>query len=49
MATIAYKRVSSVSQNTYRQLPDEKFKKVFTDKVSAKDVDRPALNSDEQS
>lgn len=43
MATVAYIRVSSVGQNTDRQLPDEKFDKVFTDKVSAKDVDRPAL------
>lgn len=41
--TVAYIRVSSVSQNVDRQLPDEEFDKVFTDKVSAKDVDRPAL------
>jgi len=41
--TVAYIRVSSVSQNVDRQLPGEEFDKVFTDKVSAKDVDRPAL------
>jgi len=43
MATVAYIRVSSISQNTDRQLPSEEFDKVFTDKVSANDVERPAL------
>lgn len=43
MATVAYIRVSSVGQNTDRQLPDEEFDKTYIDKVSAKDVDRPAL------
>ena len=43
MATVAYVRVSSVGQNTDRQLPDEEFDKTFTDKASAKDTDRPAL------
>lgn len=43
MATVAYIRVSSIGQNTDRQLPDEKFDKTFTDKASAKDTGRPAL------
>ena len=43
MATVAYIRVSSVGQNTDRQLPDEEFDKTYIDKISAKDVDRPAL------
>ena len=43
MSRVAYIRVSSVSQNVDRQLPDEKFDKTFTDKASAKDTDRPAL------
>jgi len=43
MADIGYIRVSSVDQNTDRQLCDIKLKKVFTDKCSGKDTDRPAL------
>lgn len=43
MAKFAYIRVSSVGQNADRQLPDETFDKTFTDKVSAKDAERPAL------
>jgi len=43
MAEIGYIRVSSVDQNTDRQLSDIKLKKVFTDKRSGKDTDRPAL------
>ena len=43
MADIGYIRVSSVDQNTDRQLCDIKLKKIFTDKCSGKDTDRPAL------
>ena len=43
MADIGYIRVSSVDQNTDRQLTDIKLKKVFTDKCSGKDTDRPRL------
>ena len=45
MAKVAYLRVSTSGQNTERQLPDEQFDKVFEDKVSAKDVNRPELQS----
>lgn len=41
--TVGYIRVSSVDQNTGRQLEDQKLDKVFTDKVSGKNTDRPAL------
>jgi DNA invertase Pin-like site-specific DNA recombinase len=40
---IGYKRVSSVDQNEARQLMDIKLDKVFTDKRSGKDRNRPAL------
>lgn len=42
---IAYIRVSTLEQNTARQLDGVgiDFKKVFTDKASAKDTNRPAL------
>ena len=43
MADIGYVRVSSIDQNTDRQLCDIKLKKVFTDKCSGKDVNRPQL------
>jgi len=43
MAEIGYIRVSSVDQNTDRQLNGIKLKKVFTDKRSGKDTERPAL------
>jgi DNA invertase Pin-like site-specific DNA recombinase len=45
LAQIAYIRVSSVDQNTERQLADcgIEFKKIFTDKTSGKNKDRPAL------
>lgn len=45
MATVAYRRVSTSDQNTDRQLAGEKFDKVFEDKASAKDVDRPQLRA----
>jgi len=40
---VGYVRVSSVDQNTDRQLADLKLDKVFTDKASGKDTQRPAL------
>lgn len=44
---IAYIRVSSTTQNTDRQLADLgiKFDKVFEDRVSGKDTDRPQLEA----
>ncbi len=42
-AQIGYIRVSSVDQNTERQLLNVELDKVFEDKCSGKDVDRPAL------
>lgn len=40
---IGYIRVSSYDQNPERQLEGETLDKVFTDKASGKDVDRPQL------
>ena len=40
---VAYIRVSSVDQNTDRQLEGMEFDARFTDKVSGKDTNRPAL------
>lgn len=40
---VAYLRVSSVDQNTDRQLEGFEFDEWFTDKVSGKDTNRPAL------
>lgn len=40
---IAYIRVSSVDQNTSRQLAGIEFDETFTDKVSGKDTNRPQL------
>jgi DNA invertase Pin-like site-specific DNA recombinase len=40
---IGYVRVSSTGQNTERQLDGVTLDKVFTDKVSGKDANRPAL------
>jgi DNA invertase Pin-like site-specific DNA recombinase len=42
---VGYIRVSSVDQNTDRQLDGITLDKVFTDKVSGKDTNRPALQS----
>ena len=42
---IAYIRVSTVEQNTDRQLLDVELDKVFEEKVSAKTADRPQLNA----
>ena len=43
MAKIAYKRVSTTDQNTARQLEGMTFDKVFEDRVSCKDTNRPEL------
>ncbi len=40
---IGYIRVSSAEQNTERQLDGLDMNRIFTDKVSGKSVDRPAL------
>lgn len=42
---IGYVRVSSILQNTERQLADIELDEVFTDKVSGKDVNRPELQA----
>jgi len=41
--TVGYVRVSTVDQNTERQLDGLQLDKVFTDHASGKDTDRPAL------
>jgi DNA invertase Pin-like site-specific DNA recombinase len=43
--TVAYIRVSSVQQNTDRQLFDVERDKEFIEKVSAKDTERPKLKA----
>jgi DNA invertase Pin-like site-specific DNA recombinase len=43
--TIGYIRVSSVDQNTERQLDGIKLDTVFTDKASGKDINRPQLKA----
>ncbi|AHY42255.1 recombinase family protein [Stutzerimonas decontaminans] len=45
MATVGYIRVSTVDQNTERQLDGLTLDKVFEDKCSGKDANRPALNA----
>lgn len=40
---VGYIRVSSIGQNTARQLDGVKLDKVFEDKISGKDTNRPAL------
>lgn len=42
---IGYRRVSSVLQNTERQLDGQKMDKVFEDKLSGKDTNRPQLQA----
>jgi len=42
---VGYVRVSTVDQNTDRQLENIKVDKVFIDKVSGKDVNRPELQA----
>lgn len=43
--TVGYVRVSSISQNTARQLDGLMLDQVFTDKCSGGDTDRPALKA----
>jgi DNA invertase Pin-like site-specific DNA recombinase len=43
--TIGYIRVSSLDQNTERQLDSIPLDQVFTDKASGKDTDRPQLQA----
>lgn len=43
--TVGYIRVSSIAQNTIRQLDGLKLDKVFTDKCSGSTTDRPALHA----
>jgi DNA invertase Pin-like site-specific DNA recombinase len=45
MTNVGYMRVSTVDQNTARQLDGVRLDKVFTDKCSGKDVDRPQLQA----
>ena len=45
MAKVGYIRVSTVDQNTERQLDGLNLDKVFEDKCSGKDVHRPALQA----
>lgn len=45
MANVGYVRVSSIQQNTERQLDGVKLDKVFTEKVSGKNADRPELKA----
>ena len=40
---IGYIRVSSTDQNTQRQLEDVQVDRIFTDKISGKDTNRPKL------
>src|SRR5271155_5781925 len=42
---VGYIRVSSIDQNTERQLEGVELDKTFTDKVSGKDVNRPQLKA----
>src|SRR3954468_3724448 len=42
---IGYQRVSTVDQNTDRQLDGVQLDKVFTDKASGKDTNRPQLKA----
>lgn len=43
--TVGYIRVSSIDQNTDRQLDGLTLDKIFTDKASGKDTHRPALEA----
>lgn len=45
MANIGYIRVSTIQQHTDRQLADMQLDKVFEDKLSGKDTDRPAFRA----
>ena len=41
--TVGYRRVSTLDQNTERQLEGVKLDKAYTDKASGKDTARPRL------
>ena len=41
----AYRRVSTVAQNTERQLDGQTFDRKFTDKASGSSTDRPQLDA----
>jgi DNA invertase Pin-like site-specific DNA recombinase len=43
--TVGYRRVSTLDQNTERQLEGVKLDKSFTDKASGKDTARPQLQA----
>ncbi|WP_120512909.1 recombinase family protein [Photobacterium salinisoli] len=45
MANVGYVRVSTAEQSTDRQLADVTLDKVFSEKVSAKTIDRPQLDA----
>lgn len=45
MAQVGYVRVSSIGQNTERQLAGVELDKTFEDKVSGKNTERPALQA----
>lgn len=45
MANVGYVRVSSIQQNTERQLADIPLDKVFTEKASGKNAEREQLNA----
>lgn len=45
MATIGYRRVSTIDQNTDRQLEGVTVDELFTDKASGKDTHRPELQN----
>jgi DNA invertase Pin-like site-specific DNA recombinase len=42
---VGYKRVSTIDQNTARQLDGLSLDKVFEDKASGKDTQRPQLET----
>jgi DNA invertase Pin-like site-specific DNA recombinase len=42
---VGYIRVSSLDQNTDRQLDGHQLDRIFTDRMSGKDTDRPELES----
>ncbi len=41
--SVGYVRVSTLEQNTARQLDGIQLNKIFTDKISGKSTDRPQL------
>lgn len=45
MSVVGYKRVSTIDQNTDRQLEGVELDKLFVDKVSGKDTNRPQLTT----